>query len=39
MSFEATIKRDYPVIFGSLFIFTLVGLLLKILSDLTLRHR
>lgn len=35
MSFEATIKRDYPVIFGSLFIFTLVGLLLKILSDLT----
>ncbi len=35
LSFESTINRDYPVIFGSLFIFTLVGLLLKIISDVT----
>lgn len=33
LSFEAVLNRDYPVIFGTLWIFTLVGLLLKILSD------
>ena len=32
--FEAAVARDYPVIFGTLFIFTLVGLLVGILSDL-----
>ncbi|PID41402.1 MAG: microcin ABC transporter permease [Proteobacteria bacterium] len=35
LGFESAINRDYPVIFGTLFIFTLVGLLLKIISDLT----
>ncbi|MDI3492826.1 MAG: microcin transport system permease protein [Desulfomicrobiaceae bacterium] len=35
LGFEATISRDYPVIFGSLYVFTLLGLLTKILSDLT----
>jgi len=35
LGFEATISRDYPVIFGSLYIFTLLGLITKILSDLT----
>lgn len=35
LGFEATISRDYPVMFGSLYIFTLIGLLTKILSDLT----
>ena len=35
LGFEAAIGRDYPVIFGTLFIYTLVGLLLKLLSDLT----
>ena len=33
LGYEATIKRDYPVIFGTLFIFTLMGLLLRIISD------
>ena len=35
LGFEATISRDYPVIFGSLYIFTLIGLLTKLVSDLT----
>ena len=35
LSFEAVINRDYPVVFGTLFIFTLIGLLLKLVSDLT----
>jgi microcin C transport system permease protein len=32
--FEAALARDYPVIFGTLYIFTLLGLLVGILSDL-----
>lgn len=35
LSFESIINRDYPVFFASLFIFTLIGLLLKLLSDIT----
>lgn len=35
LGYEATISRDYPVMFGTLYIFTLIGLLLNILSDLT----
>jgi microcin C transport system permease protein len=35
LGFESTINRDYPVIFGTLFIFTLIGLVLKLISDLT----
>ena len=35
LGFESTINRDYPVIFGTLYIFTLLGLLLKLASDLT----
>lgn len=35
LGFEAALGRDYPVVFGSLYIFTLIGLLLKLLSDLT----
>lgn len=35
LSFESVITRDYPVIFGSLYIFTLVGLVLKLISDIT----
>jgi microcin C transport system permease protein len=35
LGFEAAINRDYPLMFGTLYIFTLFGLLLKILSDLT----
>ncbi len=33
MGFEAITQRDYPVMFGTLFIFTLVGLLLRLASD------
>jgi microcin C transport system permease protein len=35
MSFESAMNRDYPVVFGSLFIFTLIGLLVKLIGDLT----
>jgi microcin C transport system permease protein len=35
LGFESIINRDYPVIFATLFIFTFLGLLLKLLSDLT----
>ncbi len=35
LGFEAAIGRDYPVLFGTLFIYTLIGLLLKLISDLT----
>src|SRR5690606_29127313 len=35
LGFEAVINRDYPIVFGTLFIFTLIGLLLKLVSDVT----
>ncbi|MBB5020977.1 microcin C ABC transporter permease YejB [Desulfurispira natronophila] len=35
LGFEAVINRDYPVIFGTLYIFTLIGLLLKLVGDIT----
>ena len=35
LGYEAVINRDYPVIFGTLYIFTLVGLVLKLVSDVT----
>jgi microcin C transport system permease protein len=34
LGFEATIGRDYPVMFGTLYIFTLIGLVTNLLSDL-----
>ncbi|TCS67549.1 microcin C ABC transporter permease YejB [Primorskyibacter sedentarius] len=34
LGFEAAVARDYPVIFGTLFVFGLMGLLVGILSDL-----
>ena len=34
VSYEAAVSRDYPVVFGSLFIFTLFGLLIKLIGDL-----
>ena len=33
LGFEAIVQRDYPVIFGTLFIFTLLGLILRLISD------
>ena len=34
LGFEAAVNRDYPVMFGTLYIYTLVGLLLNLVSDL-----
>ncbi|PID40829.1 MAG: microcin ABC transporter permease [Rhodobacterales bacterium] len=34
LGFEAAVARDYPVMFGTLFIFGLIGLVVGILSDL-----
>ena len=34
LGFESIINRDYPVVFGTLFIFTLLGLAIKLISDL-----
>ena len=35
LSYEAVMKRDYPVVMGTLYVFTLMGLLAKLLSDLS----
>ncbi len=35
LSFDSLMSRDYPVVFGSLHIFTLLGLLINLISDLT----
>jgi microcin C transport system permease protein len=35
LGFEAAINRDYPIMFGALYIYTLLGLVLNLLSDLT----
>ncbi|MFN6979330.1 MAG: ABC transporter permease subunit, partial [Gemmobacter sp.] len=34
LGFEAAVARDYPVIFGTLYVFALMGLIVGILSDL-----
>ncbi|RMS43825.1 Peptide ABC transporter permease, partial [Pseudomonas coronafaciens pv. garcae] len=34
MSYEAAVSRDYPIVFGTLFLFTLFGLLIKLIGDL-----
>src|ERR1700727_98142 len=34
LGFESVLSRDYPVVFGTLFIFSLVGLVVNLLSDL-----
>jgi len=34
LGFEAAINRDYPVMFGTLYIFTLLGLLLNLAGDI-----
>ena len=34
LGFEAAVARDYPVIFGTLFVFGLIGLVVGIISDL-----
>ncbi len=34
LGFESAIQRDYPVMFGTLYMFTLLGLLMQIVGDL-----
>jgi microcin C transport system permease protein len=34
LGFEAVINRDYPIIFGTLFFFTLLGLVMQLIGDL-----
>ncbi|CCP07779.1 Inner membrane ABC transporter permease protein yejB [Erwinia amylovora MR1] len=34
LGYDATIQRDYPLMFATLYIFTLIGLLLNIMSDI-----
>ncbi len=34
LSYESIVRRDYPVVLGSLFLFTLIGLAVKLVSDL-----
>jgi len=35
LGYEAAVSRDYPLMFASLYIFTLLGLVLNIISDFT----
>ena len=35
LSYESIIRRDYPVVLGALFVFTLIGLITKLISDLS----
>ncbi len=34
LSYEAVIKRDYPILFGTLFCFTLIGLVMQLVGDI-----
>lgn len=35
LGYESAINRDYPIVFGTLYMFTLLGLFLHIIGDLT----
>ena len=34
LSYESIVRRDYPVVLGSLYLFTLIGLAVKLVSDI-----
>ena len=34
LSYESIVKRDYPVVFGTLYLFGLIGLLMQLITDL-----
>lgn len=34
LSYESVLKRDYPVVLGTLYLFTLLGLIAKLLTDI-----
>jgi microcin C transport system permease protein len=35
LSYESVIRRDYPVVFGTLFVFTIIGLVTHLIRDLS----
>src|ERR1700754_3951687 len=35
LSFESVLNRDYPVVFGTLYIFSLLGLVVNLIADIT----
>jgi microcin C transport system permease protein len=35
LGFQSAVQRDYPVMFGTLYVFTLIGLVTKLVEDLT----
>lgn len=35
LGFEAVMRRDYPIMFGTLFIFTFIGLVMTLIGDIT----
>jgi microcin C transport system permease protein len=35
LGYEAAINRDFPIIFGTLYVLTLMGLVLRLIGDLT----
>lgn len=35
LGYESVIRRDYPVVLGTLYLFTLIGLVTKLISDLS----
>ncbi len=35
LGYQSVVNRDYPVVFANLYIFSLIGLLVRLLSDLT----
>jgi microcin C transport system permease protein len=34
LSYESVVRRDYPVVLGTLFLFTLIALVVKLITDL-----
>ena len=35
LGFEAVLTRDYPIVFGTLFVFSLLGLMTQLIADIT----
>ena len=35
LSYESVLKRDYPVVLGTLYLFTMLGLIAKLLADIS----
>jgi len=35
LGYEATLNRDYPIMFGTLYIYTLIGMVVQLINDIT----